>query len=743
YGISDFFTNGNEYSNLNKSGMLFADLQKTDKGLYLLDLSSDIVYFISNENLANNNKKLERVLYKKDITSISASKDGKFIAVSYDSEVDVTLRANVSIYNTETKKWFNVKGNGMIQNVLVQNGADTYLVTTKYAHHIYSSLISKLDIDAKGNISSVASVNAVNFALNQNPLSYADLADGTFAIAVSENGNYSILVSDLNGNVSASYKAPQDRMMIKQLSASNGIVAFSYAVSGSMPRLGTLNVKSGEFRLDGTDFSGGVFFPVIMDDANIAYVGQFCKKNSIFARANSSLNASVSSASKTSGASGSVAGLDADLSSSEFAVSLDKLNENSKKYNGLNYYTKFLFVPIAITYSRDYVPGSDCYYWQPVGIDLFSTNPWKDGHFRLFAGWGAETNSITAHAIFFNNSDTTTDAFYYNVESTSEVDFKYGWKLSNLKVDLSSYLPFNDGNGLRFSASTFTNYGRRNNKNYDLSKLGSGDSFDEMIDNTFGEIANYFNTMTVGCAISEDRRLYLYSEDSVSVEYSYLENFGTGKYSKAGIIVGSDLYYLYKGIPTQTEKIEGYRNTLELGIDTTVYFPGFVPNLVESTRFTYNAPAKFIFSLFPLDFANSCGADSFFMSGLKDTFDMSDLVFVGHGEVVLFGMQIQRAIPGIELLYLNDFKVSFTMYEFLFDSNMSVDFFHMGHFAEYLTGAIPLTSWFYCGLRADLGMAINMGTFSGASIGTFFVEGMIGCAGANDAQISMGFELAY
>ena len=751
YGIDDFFAGNDQYSNYNRSGMLMTSLQQTEKGIYFLDSSVGLVYFVSNENFGKDNIKL--VCERKNATSISASKDGKYIAVSYDSYVESNIKAKVAIYNTETKKWTEIAGTGRFANTIVEKDGKYHLVCTKYANHLYRTEISLLTVGDKGKITGCEVVSEINYVKNQLPQSYADNGDGTFALVVKTNSEFAVCVSDLSGSIRVSYKAPKQGMFIKQISSADGVAYFSWTEKDSMPRFGQVVLANGQFNLDTKDFTGGVFSPIKLNDEKVAFVGVFANNNVVLTRNVSNIDFD-NHKSSNSGNLGTVAGIDFNSEGySPFQVSEEYLKNASKKYNPVNYYGHFVGapvvgVPISIAYSRDYIDGSDCYYWQPMGVSLFSTDPWKDGHLRLHVGYGVETNSISAHFTYFCDPDT--ENYKYKLKSASEVDFVRGWKLSNLGLSGSINLPFADGNTVTFSADTFTNYGKRNKKNYDLSTMFSGDGLKEMLGGAWGQVENYFLTMNVNSAIDfADTSLYLYNTDMVDVSYSFIRQLGCGKYEKAGFEIGSDLHYIYKA--KTTNGWETYQDAIDMGLDMTVYFPGFAYNLVNSASMTYNAPARFIFSLFPYDVAKAIGADSSFLNtavasinALAGEDTTSDIIFVGYGEIVLFGMDLSCAIPGIELLSVTDFKISLTIYDFIFDATKSGGYFKLAKLGDYFNGSIETKQWVYLGLRADLGLNISMGTFAGASIGKIFVEGMCNVYGDDSVfNFSMGFAMDF
>ena len=743
YGITDFFTDEGSFSDKNKTGMRFSDLQKTEKGFYFLNIDKGVIYFVSKENLGTG--KIERLCSYKDITKISSSKDGRFIAVSYDSVTESNLKAKVAIFDTETKKWFKIKDDGLFETTIVQKDSSYYIVSTKYEKHLYSTEISEFVLN-DGTISDFTKIAKIPYALNNFPVTYAD-NDGKIAFILKNKDGFSICTSNLDGTIEAKYNCPKEKMFIKQLSAENDCLYFSYTVPKSMPRLGRFDLATERFILDSEDFSGGVFFPVALDKEKVAYISVFHRENAILERSLSNIENSSEKIACSKSANFSI------ISQDSSEISTDTLLQNSKPYNFVEYLGRpvgapIVGVPISIAYSRDYIDGSDCFYWQPIGISFFSADPWKDGHFRLHMGYGVETNSISAHFAYISDPDT--ENYYYQVKSASEIDFNRGWKLSNLGGNFSYSFAENDGNTVKVGASGFANLGHRNKKNYDLATLGQGDGLNEIINNAWSQVQNYFLNMNVNSAYDElDSNLYLYTSDSLNFSYSFIKQIGCGKYDKAGFEIGTDFYYVYKA--KTTGEWEVYDEKIDLGFDVSVFFPGFAYDLVKETKYTYNAPARFIFSLFPYDVALATGSDSIFFNSATESMNKlagenlsSDIIFVGYGEIVLFGMDISRAIPGIELLSVTDFKVSFTLYDFIFDATKSGGYFKVAKTADYFNGNIQTNQWVYCGLRTDLGLNITMGTFAGASIGNIFFEGMFNVYGEDAGfRMAMGFAMDF
>lgn len=706
----------------------YYSLQKSDLGIYYIDVMSKSVFFVPfitiSEKNKNEQKKLDisktsKLFTMEGICEISVSNDGKFIAVGYDSNLQASGKKSVDIFNTETKKWFGMKESGLYETAIFMDKEKYKLVCKLYKNQQYTSQIYDFILDEKNqNIIEIESRVRIDHPYCIYPSNYSAGEDGTFVCTLRENMKYSICIADSDGNLIKKYNAPLEKMCIRQLNYSDGKICFSWTQKDSMPRFGYFDTKSTEFMLDNSDYSGGIFFPVMLQENSYVYTGYFYAKNLLFEQNIRNLKTIKAQKPLPAGKNELVA----DVFKNEVKV----LNENSKKYIGADFYRRFLFIPFSFASSETHLTEYDVTYYNPFGISLFASSPWTDGKFNIFAGYGITTNSFIVQAQYKGGTDT--EVFKYEAKSSNEFDLR-GWKQTEAKLIIDSYLPLTHGHSFEIKGESQIIYGR---------KTAFVTLFEKDIKNQKDPDQKIFQWIIPGQAQSLDNRNYLYHHDQLFLTYAFIKRTGNGHYKKAGFSFCTSFYYVLNQRTPQDFEVT--RNCFEQGFELAFYLPGFAKNAPLSNILTYDLPIKFIFSLFPFNYDRAFG-NQISINNIKNKFSENQLIFSGYAELILFAMEVQKAIPVIQVLYLDNFKISLTGYEFIYDSFMSVKTYHLAFIKDYCTGILQSTDCFYGGIRFELGLSTNFGGLSGKFRGNCFGEIIFGIYNANDILYNIGLEM--
>ena len=130
---------------------------------------------------------------------------------------------------------------------------------------------------------------------------------------------------------------------------------------------------------------------------------------------------------------------------------------------------------------------------------------------------------------------------------------------------------------------------------------------------------------------------YQLVQDTVTLQYSNIKKAGAGRYELSGFALGSEFYVSYDTRPDYL-----------LGVYSKICIPHLLP-FESQFGFTYNLPVVLNAKLLP-------SKTNYAYAVLKET---PGRVFLeGSVETTLFSMEIQKAVPGLTAIYLNDIYIS-------------------------------------------------------------------------------------
>ena len=590
------------------------------------------------------------------INTVRLSNDGRFLAASYTSDLAATERACVKIYDFEDGSFFSVKETGLKEAVVVKNSLNEwFLLAQKYSSQHYSIAVYRLLLDDQTHkIKSVEPYTELVMEAETNPYAFTPLGNGTFAWLKKSKLSYSLCISKVDGSLIKEYSFPQG-MVVRSLSyssecgarageaeteasgqSSSGIFFFSYAQKGTMPRLGTLNAEDGKLFLSDADISGAVFEPLYWQ-GQLVYVGEFFRQSRLLCMDLPEL-----------AGEGAAAGY-------ETQRVADGDNENpplqpsqaphtphlpSKPYISAPYLLRGILIPVS-SYSTDYF-GTNANYTSSAGASLLgftyiTANPWTEGSSSLYTltgGWNSLSNSYGLDLQI--NSGSATSLLQTFTELKSEFDSK-GWKQGGGNFTLSVNLDFSNYSSISLANAFYTRFGRQDKQ---LPEASSEEDSQDYLSYAF------WDNQTIGITAPEDDRIYFMLQNVSSLTYSNIRRTGPGRFEYAGFGLG--LTYGLRYDSELTEAALEYLKTSAAGAVMKIYIPHLLP-IKSKYGFTYNLPLR-------LTAAYNPSTSIYGYTQPKEL--LGRALTDAYAETTLFGMDIQKAIPGITAFYLNDFYVS-------------------------------------------------------------------------------------
>lgn len=664
----------------NGKGSLYQSLTAGGKKLVYMDSTSSSVY------VAEDGKNPVRLFQQRGLQSISLSSDGEFLAAEYLNSNSGAVKSKIKIYSFGAKKWFELTETGLKTPAIIPYKSDYYFVCNKFQGQNNSILIYKLIVE-KNQISSAQLTSEIKCALNEYPLSFTNLAidSDTFVWLKKDGLNYSLCESDFTGNLKNEYVLPYEKMNCRQLSYSQGKIYFSWTKPGTMPRLGTFNIEENCFYLQKTDISGGVFTPVAGEFAvssnysvPFVWIGQFyrdnrilCGKEDFFADTEKlPAENKLSSVNKIA---------DSPLTEKEeIEGSRISLLENSIKYNPLNYYKRGTLLPVSELNSTTYgeFPVS---YGLPFGLTYVTSNPWGDNLLSLSAGYGVATNSGAVGVSLTGGTDT--NLFSYSLSSQIEAD-KNGFKQAAGNAQFSSRLYTGKIGRINLSDIAAVSYGKLN------------------------YIPEPYEDLPFGYGAPHSDTKYLFAYNQLGLSYSTLYSSDSGLYEYKGFSVSSGIVNSYNG--TLEKPSVEYSAPADLFLNFTVYIPHLLPVKSRQNR-VYNLPARISANLFN----TSNPYDAWF--GYEPDFSLASI----DTEIILYGSQIQKAVPGIPILFANSFYTSVGAKAGFFTDEATGDsswkFLHITEYANQISkGELKPYVFFYTNVQ--LGITPNIGQAANSSL---------------------------
>lgn len=682
--VQDFFNSQNDdFSRQNKTGSYISSLTQSQDAIAWLDNYGGRVFYVPKPALQNEEKKFQNNLHEnqqkqyeklegntegnkselekndiikpemlfqmKNAQQISLSDDGSLIAVSYLSENSNGERARTKIYDIKKKKFFTVKTKSIKESAIIQNQDKYFLVSAKYTSPVNFIYIEEIAFNSLDEIKSTDFFAQIELPLNVSISDFIQTKDGEFAFIQKNRLDYSIVTYSFIKNEFAQYPLPEEKMKIRSLSYNQKENAFyfSWTSPGTMPRLGQFKPNEKRFAFSGTfeDISGGIFNPVSFGKETV-FIGQFyqfsrimkipsikdyfeatgttqlyCKNDTVLSL-NHADDKNILQLEKKD--------FENQQNNMTFASQIDNdhptQNFPEKKFNPIKYYLQGIFIPFT-----SFVPDNfGCnaglteisgYF---SGFTFITSNPWTDGATSLYTstfGWDILNNSFGIELI--GQESTISKLLQMNWDIKTEFD-STGWKNSSALLTFQTNFDIGNNSSLAFANQTGAKIGRQNN-------------LQDYLDSETQKIYRL--------VYSANKKFYSLS-DAFSATFSSIRKAGSGRYQKTGAAYTLGIGYRYDSDLSQSP-LE-YVNAIQIKQDLELYIPHLMPYSSVYGK-TTNFPSKLAFSLFPIE--------PDYLSKTNYT-DFGKSFFDTKLEVILFALEIQKAIPILQAVYMNDFAIS-------------------------------------------------------------------------------------
>ena len=290
-----------------------------------------------------------------------------------------------------------------------------------------------------------------------------------------------------------------------------------------------------------------------------------------------------------------------------------------------------------------------------LGLTYMNSSPWYSGVTMISGGY--DFSSKRGIFDFSYQSGTDTNLLQYSLVSSLIIN-KSGFKELDGSVSISSGFDFGRRYAVLFATRENARYGKLSDKNENTS---------------FSSLEIY------------------------SASWTNVFTCGPGTYERKGITLTTGLAHSYE------TDLEPYKNKIcdiyDVEFDADVYIPKLLPILCAD-NFTYNLPTKVNTSLFSLS--------------------ASDYRLLKvNTETVLFGYDIQKAIPGFSAIFVNDviLTISYTGGFDYVNATEAAQNWHLTNADTYLDQikSGDLTYKQYAKLKLSLGFTPNIGTYANSA----------------------------
>lgn len=651
---ADFFDPAStSFSLKNNAGSLYSNLCVSSQGIYYIDNTHSSVYFVSASELKEGGAVKPKKLFRQDyIDSLKVTPDGRFAAVGYYSTMATNVKHCAGIYDLQNKTWFTVPQTNIVSPSVVMKDGEYYFVMQNYEPQKYFISVKKILLDKR--ITGLEPYAQLEFAAEEMPSEFTDLGNGRFAFIKKAAMDYSVCITAPELSSITEYTAPIEGLKLQSLSAFDGNLAFSWATKETLPRLGFLNPEEGQFKLAAENISGGIYNPVVFDASSVVYISHFYRQNRIlqFKTDSQPLEQYEALVQNTGSQNTSEPAAPAQTIPVELPY---------KPFKPFVYMTRGLLLPLSLANSYNFMNyGSTGSYMAPFGFTYITSLPWSGNLTILSGGYGLKTKSGVFNIEHQGGAGTS----IFNYDLTSNIEFdRFGFKQAGATASVSSSFDFGRRNAVLFSLNGQADYGR----------------------------ISYTNSQ--GKVVNDNKDVYFKNYEAFIVTYSNVVSSGPGTYERSGFNFSTGVVHsgALKVKPQNTTLLNVY--DLAMGVD--FYIPHLIPIRCLDT-FTYNLPLKIRATLFP-------------MNG-------SFTAVSTNAEALLFGYDIQKAIPGVSALYINDvtLTIKYTGGADFPDSDDYDKNWHIAYLDKYVKQAADGKFKYhdYATVKLSLGFTPNVGGFA-------------------------------
>ncbi len=688
--VQDLFEpENNKYSILNNAGALYQSLTSSDLGLAWIDSYSSKVFYVEKNDIGNSKLKPKTLFTQSGLRKIDFSPDGRFLVFSYMSQASATTKSRVKIYDMQKEQFYTVKESGLKSPAILMSENDYYLIADKYDNHENQVYLAKLDLDSNQKIRGLSPSKIIYQESGVLLSNYKHFANGQFVCIKMQNMSYYLCLFDLNGNLITEYAMPKERMVIRSLSVNADSLFFSWAAPGTMPRLGRLDLATGQMDLSEQDFSGGIYQPIYFRDTFV-YLATFLRQNRLFMmKDDGELFAQKIKLNPQKGILPGEEKVVVDNDTSTLETESSGIGQNSsfitdsKAFKPFSYWKKGIFVPLSM-YTTSYF-GKNSTYSSNIsesllGLTYISGNPWTNGQNDLFiltSGWNYLNQALGMELKAQQGTDTS--LLYGEIDLKLEFD-KDGFKQVYGQLNNSFNYPLGKISSITLANSLTAAYGRQDSK-YPYLQV-----YHQLF---------FWDSSLFGIAAPNSSTNYYTISDLFTVKYSNIHRVGSGRFEKAGFSLSVSAGYRKDASIENTPII--YVDGFVLNSNLKIQLPCLIPIKCQK-NFVYNLPTHFDFALFPSSsiygYTNISG-------------NVGSIILDVKTESILFAFEIQKAVPFFTILYLNDLYISAGYAASLGPGNLTQEGFQVAYLPYYLEGISQGKGVLYDSIYAKLNMELT------------------------------------
>ena len=641
------------------NGFLYTSITAGKNKIAWLEQKTSTVW-ISEADENGNLKKAKKFLSMFYIDSISLSRDGRYLAVSYYTPNAAEAVYHIMVYDTENKTHATVNGKSLKNPFIMQTEEGSFLCAIKN-HGQSESLVKYRIIEKEGKkstkIKGIEESSSYDFSRGEYVYSPVDFGNGRMACIFKKDGKSQIRIFDSGMNYQE-IDLSENNLFLQGLSVKDdSTLLFSWARMDTLPRLGRLIVNDGiaVLELSGSDISGGIYTPVSFN-GKYFYAGNFVDRTRMFMQDQDKADF-TQSAVKINFFNGQEADREQSLSNA------DEILGDAEKWNTI-LYGKGITAPFTLI--QEYKQTGDTDEIIFLGLTWISSNPWDGNHFAFGGGvtpWGNKKGGVMALIRGGGNST----AFNYQIIPSVLFD-KNGFMQATVSSTING--KFYIGNRFYIMAQDtsllFLGHQETNKSGIFINAFGNLDHSPDFIDPTF----------------------YLSFNNSFVVMLSNVKQMGTGIYNTGGFSAQLN-YNIYS-----SNYIDEKEGLVQGNFEQTLYpvLSASIPRLLPlecSNKLTYNLPTKVTAFFAP--------SNSTFLAASFNS--------------VLFSAEIQKGLTFFPL-YFNRFTLRGEYVLYLDDRNSNISLFNLFDFDnEY-----NLSYRDYLSFTATISGAINTGAFASSSM---------------------------
>lgn len=548
--VKDAFSGKYKPSFTNKGGSVYLDLCSTEDAVFYVEKKTGAVWRLKNGHR-------RRLFSLGNIDSITASKDGRYLAIEYWNVNQPQVKARVRLYNTKSRRWFEVETDEGFKNLsLIKTSEGYYLAGVKFRSQERTLSLYKID-EENNRVTQAFETATQPLPLNSYVDRITDLGNGKVAWLEKTGGENGLKWNLVFANAMTFEKEkvyampdyPSFRMTGLSYNSSDNCLYFSWVEKDSFPRLGTFSLSSETFTLWKDDISGGIYNPCVTE-GRIFFEGHFFEENRIFVLDELSENFDQVQAVLESARIVEPEEIDAEEGEVEDEEDFEEPLP-SEKINPFKYYRDGMFIPIStLSFTNIDIESIERQkeYALPIGVTYISQTPWDSNQVTISIGadFNAENENPTSPEVNWAHYGTS-------------IDISGGTSSSLFSYDLNIKAVF-DKDGF-FQAGTG----------------GTGQV-------VFNAANNLYFISAGKLSAAFDSRDYFVNSQFVNA-VSWKCKTGSGMYEDFGADLYTDIIFVRMGRLATGE----YEQAVNYSPALNVYIPKLIP-IVCYKDFTYNLP---------------------------------------------------------------------------------------------------------------------------------------------------------